>query len=208
MSPEPWVCLMYHDVTLEAVGVSGGPRHFSVNRRTFGDQLDRLSALGYRARSVAECLADPLPRQVAISFDDGDLGQFENGCSELVARGMTATFFITTDWVERPGYVTWHQLRQMKAAGMSIQSHSRSHPFLSELEAPALRAELEESRRRLDDELGQETDTLALPDGDRPRRALRGLIRSAGYRVVATSRWGVNRGRPGEAGLTWVRRCT
>lgn len=203
-----WVALMYHDVSREPVGVSGGPQHFSVSRRTFAEQLDRLTGLGYRGRSLAECLASPVAGQVAITFDDGDLGQFENGCSELAARGLTATFFITTDWVGKPGYVDWSQLRQMKAAGMSIQSHSKSHPFLSELAEPALRAELEGSRRRLDEELGQVTDTIALPGGDRPRRGLRPLLHAAGYRVVATSRWGVNTGHSGEAGLTWVKRCT
>lgn len=208
MAVRPWVCLMYHDVTRETAGVSGGPRHFSVSRRAFASQLDQLAAEGFRGRSLAECLHEPVDRQVAISFDDGDLGQFENGHAELVARGMTATFFVTTEWVGRPGYVDWSQLREMKAAGMSIQSHSKSHPFLSELGEAALAEELRGSKARIDQELQQETDTIALPGGDRPRRALRPLLAASGYRVVGTSRWGSNR-TPRAAGETvWIRRCT
>jgi peptidoglycan/xylan/chitin deacetylase (PgdA/CDA1 family) len=207
MKPAPWVCLMYHDVSTAPVGVSGGPQHFSVTRRGFAAQLDQLAGEGFAGRSIAECLATPARRQVAISFDDGDLGQFENGHAELVKRGMTATFFITTDWVGRPGYVSWSQLREMRATGMSIGSHSRSHPFLSELKEAALRAELLGSKDVLDQELCQVTDTIALPGGDRPKRGLRPVLSQAGYRVVATSRWGVNRAREAD-GLQWVRRCT
>lgn len=208
MTGTPWVCLMYHDVSTEAVGVSGGPRHFSVTRRVFSEQLDQLAAEGFRARSIAECLAAPVERQVAISFDDGDLGQFENGHAELVKRGMTATFFVTTDWVGRPEYVSWSQLREMRAAGMSIGSHSKSHPFLSELDEARLRAELLDSKNRIDQELEQATDTLALPGGDRPRRSLRPMLGAVGYRVVANSRWGVNRVTTPAGGLLWINRCT
>jgi peptidoglycan/xylan/chitin deacetylase (PgdA/CDA1 family) len=199
---------MYHDVSTEAVGVSGGPQHFSVTRRSFANQLDQIAAEGFQARSISDCRNTPLPLQVAISFDDGDLGQFENGHAELVKRGMTATFFITTDWVGRPGYVSWSQLREMRAAGMSIGSHSKSHPFLSELDEPALRAELLGSKDLIDQELEQLTDTLALPGGDRPRRSLRPVLRAVGYRVIATSRWGVNRLNGADSDLLWVKRCT
>ena len=205
---KPWVCLMYHDVTLEAVRVQGGPGHFAVSRQTFGRQLDQLAAEGLKGRSISDCLATPQDGQVAISFDDGDLGQCEYGCAELTARGMSATFFITTDWVGQPRYVSWSRLRDMKAAGMSIQSHSRSHPFLSELDEPALRLELQGSKEKLDQELGQETDMIALPGGDRPRRSLRPVLRAVGYRTVATSRWGVNRPHRSTDGLVWLHRCT
>lgn len=206
MSGAGWVCLMYHDVSTEAVGVSGGPQHFSVTRRAFANQLDQIAAEGYRGRSIAECLTAPVERQVAISFDDGDLGQFENGHAELVKRGMTATFFVTTDWVGRPKYVSWSQLREMRQAGMSIGSHSRSHPFLSELDETALRSELLGSKNRIDQELDQITDTIALPGGDRPRRGLRPMLSQVGYRVIGTSVWGVN--HPNSAGEQWIKRCT
>lgn len=206
MSAHPWVCLMYHDVSAEPVGVSGGPQHFSVTRRTFANQLDQLAGEGYQGRSIARCLETPVERQVAISFDDGDLGQFENGHTELVKRGMTATFFVTTDWVGKPNYVSWSQLREMRNAGMSIGSHSRSHPFLSELDETALRSELLGSKTQIDQELEQLTDTIALPGGDRPRRNLRPMLRAVGYRVIGSSVWGVN--HPNGSGEQWIKRCT
>jgi peptidoglycan/xylan/chitin deacetylase (PgdA/CDA1 family) len=136
-----------------------------------------------------------------------DQGQFEQGFPELARRGMSATFFITTDWVGRPGYVSWSALRQMRAAGMSIQSHTCSHPFLSELAPEVLHHELQVSREVLNQQLNQETDMLALPGGDFPRGGPL-VFQRAGYRVVATSRWGVNTPVAKGGGITFVRRCT
>ena len=205
----PWVCLMYHDIVLNEAGSGGGPARFAVPVGEFRRQLDQLAAEGYVGRSLGETLRPGASRTVAITFDDGDRGQFEYGFRTLAERGMTATFFVTTDWIGRSGYVTWSQLREMRAGGMEVQSHSRSHPFLSELDATRLTAELRGSRDALDEGLGQHTDMLALPGGDWPRRSLRRLIADAGYRVVASSRWGTNpaSGAPTD-GVVVVRRCT
>jgi peptidoglycan/xylan/chitin deacetylase (PgdA/CDA1 family) len=186
-----WTCLLYHDVT-NAVAEKRGADWFAVSPQTFAEHLDLIRLLGYRGCSIAAALAAPSARQVAISFDDGDAGQFANAFPALVARGMSATFFVTTSWVGKPGYVTWEQLRAMKSAGMSIQSHTRTHPFLSELDGRALREELAGSKAELDDALGQSTDALGLPGGDRPARRLWHVVRDSGYAVVATSRWGPN----------------
>jgi peptidoglycan/xylan/chitin deacetylase (PgdA/CDA1 family) len=204
----PWVCLMYHDVAAEAPGVSGGKGFFAVSAQGFASQLDQMADLGYHACTVEQALAAAgTERRAALTFDDGDAGQYERAFPALARRGMAATFFVTTGWVGRPGYASWDALREMKAAGMSVQSHTRTHPFLSELGREALREELYGSRAELDDHLGQRTQALALPGGDPPRAGLRGALAEAGYTVIATSRWGVNR-HWGEPGPVWVRRCT
>jgi peptidoglycan/xylan/chitin deacetylase (PgdA/CDA1 family) len=207
VSDHRWICLMYHEVTPEAVR-SGAGEWFSVSAGSFASQLDQIRGRGLRGCSVADVLAsgqsvDPV---VAISFDDGSEGQYARAFPALVARGMSATFFVTTSWVGRPGFVTWPQLREMKQAGMSIQSHTHSHPFLSELAPPALEQELRRSKAELDHQLGQNTDQLSLPGGDYPRRRFRGLIGQSGYRVLCTSVWGRNRRRV-VVGAP-VKRCT
>ncbi len=202
-----WVCLMYHDITAGTWQGGGGPGRFSVPADAFERQLDLLAAEGYAAMSLGGALRSDAPRAIAVTFDDGNAGQYERGFRALAARGMSATFFVTSDWVGRPGFVSWDQLREMRQAGMEVQSHSRSHRFLSELDAAELDTELRGSKDALDQALGQATEILALPGGDWPRRALRGRIAAAGYRVVATSRWGVNRAWGG-AEPRAVRRCT
>ena len=185
-------------------------QRFAVPASEFCRQLDLLSASDMRACTVAEARSGLVAGGVAVTFDDGHLGQYDRAFPALVARGMTATFYVTTSWIgTRPGYVSWAQLHEMASAGMSIQSHTHSHPFLSELEDAALVRELERSKAELDAALSQETDELALPGGDLPRRSLRGRLADAGYRTIATSRWGLN-AYPPDVGASpvLVNRCT
>src|SRR5687767_11200904 len=140
-SVSPWVCLLYHDVTAEGTPSTGGAEYFSVSSNAFGHQLDLIQEAGLRGCSIAEALARPTG-VAAISFDDGDTGQAVRAFPALAARGMNATFFVTTTWIGTSRYASWDQLREMRASGMSIQSHTHTHPFLSELDASALREEL------------------------------------------------------------------
>lgn len=204
-----WVCLMYHDILPEVGTRGGGPERFTVTSSNFEAMLETIASEGYHGCTLTEALDEPAGSRVAITFDDGNAGQFEHGARLLAKHGMTATFFVTTDWVGTPGFVSWDGLRSWKAAGMSIQSHTKSHPHLSTVSRAELDEELVASKAALDDRLEQETRVLALPGGDRPRRAWYPAFASAGYSVVATSRWGRNAEpvRPGEP-RGWVYRCT
>jgi peptidoglycan/xylan/chitin deacetylase (PgdA/CDA1 family) len=187
---------MYHAIA----PTRDGADYFAVHRASFAAQLDRLAALDLRGVSIESALhprtgASPRAGTVAISFDDGRSDNFSEAFPELAARGMAATFFVITSRVGTPGYATWDELRAMRDAGMSIQSHTHTHPFLSELSHSAARVELETSRRLLDSELGQVTSTIALPNGDSPRGWTRADFESVGFRWVATSEFGPN-GRP------------
>ncbi|HYC51313.1 MAG TPA: polysaccharide deacetylase family protein, partial [Gemmatimonadaceae bacterium] len=104
-------------------------------------------------------------------------------------------------------YASWEQLREMRAAGMSIQSHTHAHPFLSECDGTRLRDELRRSRELLNERLEQDTTQIAFPGGDAPRPELRGMLTEEGYRVIGTSRWGTNRSARGEEPW-YLRRCT
>lgn len=206
MNPDRWVALCYHDVRPATNASGGGPERFAVPLAAFERMLDAIQALGYRGCSLAEARSGGDARRVAITFDDATLSQFEHAMPALRARSMTASVYVVTDWVGRPGFMDWEQLRRIKDWGMSVQSHSKSHPFLSELDRDRLQDELASSRERLDRELRQETVEIAFPGGDAPRRSLRAMLPACGYRIAIGSRWGVNIGSAESAGF--VRRCT
>ena len=204
-----WTALLYHGVIEGNPNLSGGPDYFAVSEKTLRQQLAEISRRGLVGCSVEEAVTRPSRPQVAISFDDGEIGQYKLAFPALVEMGMTATFFITTAWIGKSGYVTWGNLEKMKAAGMSIQSHTQTHPFLSELGADALRRELVGSKQELDSRLGQDAISISLPGGDPPRQALQALIREAGYQIVCTSRWGANVSGVGDDhSVVFLRRCT
>lgn len=188
-----WACLMYHQVlpTEPPPGASG---YFAVSRAQFAAQLDHLTSLGFRGASLEEAAAAAETGTVAITFDDGDWTSYAVAFPELVARGMTATFFVITSKIGSPGFASWDELREMTRAGMSVQSHTHSHPFLSSIGADAMMFELRESKRLLDGALQQDTVGISLPNGDHPRGGALTAARSAGYQWVATSGWGPNTG--------------
>ncbi len=204
-----WRALCYHDVQPEMPRAGGGPAHFTVPLESFERMLDTMLDHGFTGCSVENALAAPGTARLAITFDDGTLGQYEYALPALLARGMTATFYVTTSWVGTPGFMTWAQLREMVACGMSIQSHTVTHPFLSELDADALRKELAESKREIDRQLGQETKEIAFPGGDAPAARYRQVIKEAGYAIAVGTRWGRNPdAQVWQPARTFVRRCT
>jgi len=74
------------------------------------------------------------------------------------------------------------QLQELADAGMTIGSHSLSHPLLTDVEADDLRRELEQSADRLEQILGKPIRHFAYPYGVRGARevaAARRLFRTA-----------------------------
>lgn len=65
---------------------------------------------------------------VFLTFDDGTVGAHVFAAPELEKHGWRGHFFITTDWIGRPGYMDWDQVRDLHERGHIIGSHSCSHP--------------------------------------------------------------------------------
>jgi peptidoglycan/xylan/chitin deacetylase (PgdA/CDA1 family) len=61
--------------------------------------------------------------------------------------------------------LTWGELREMHRSGITIGSHTVTHPRLSGLEPTGVRRELVESRARLERELATEIPLFAYPFG-------------------------------------------
>ena len=74
---------------------------------------------------------------------------------------------------------------------MRFGSHTLTHPSLVRLDDAQLRRELVESRRKLQDLLGEEVNLLAYPYGDANRRVRAAAI-EAGYRMAFTTVEGLN----------------
>ena len=187
--PQRWASLMYHDI----VPVRSVPAYFAVPSDRFAVHVRIMRELGLSVRSLEDALADETRPVVALTFDDGLTTHYEEVFPLLVDHGATATFFATSSWVSTPGHVTWAQLREMAAAGMSIQSHTATHPFLSELDRGTAERELARSKAEIEQALGRPCTTIALPGGDAPRGWRAEDYAALGYRCVATSRWGPNR---------------
>ncbi|WP_394828729.1 polysaccharide deacetylase family protein [Pendulispora albinea] len=90
--------------------------------------------------------------------------------------------------------MNWDQIRLLRKAGMSVQSHTRNHRVLYTLSEAGLRNELEGSKRDLEDVLGERIGAVAYPVGKALNRAphARNAIRAAGYELGFTNGTGTN----------------
>jgi peptidoglycan/xylan/chitin deacetylase (PgdA/CDA1 family) len=167
--------LMYHEVARseDIADVSRiTQRNYVVTVEAFRAHLDAIAASGCHTVSLDQFAAwqrdsAALPANpVVITFDDGFEGNLNHAAPLLAERGMSATVFVVTDWVGRPGMMSWAQLREARAAGIDIQSHTASHAMLSTLTATETSAELESSRIALEQALGSRVAHVALPHGD------------------------------------------
>ncbi len=173
--------LLYHHV--------GAPRagRFSVTPAQFADQLKWLRDQGYRSVSVDDIAAalqggPPLPpRPIAITFDDGWSDQFDIALPLLSEFGFKATFFVVSGWVGRgSALMTWNEVRELRARGHWIGSHSVTHGAAAKQADSVLAYEVIQSRNAISRALGGPPTVFAFPLGSLDARAV-ALARAAGY---------------------------
>lgn len=129
---------MYHYISDPPSKVSRLRYNLTVRPAEFEQHLTYLRENGYTTVSLYDLYAHlkdgaPLPpKPVVLTFDDGYLDAYTEAFPRLKDFGMTATFFIVTDFInfKNPEHVTWEMVREMADAGMSIEPHSRTHADL------------------------------------------------------------------------------
>jgi peptidoglycan/xylan/chitin deacetylase (PgdA/CDA1 family) len=193
---------MYHGLHADAGAHGRYDPVYSVHPGAFARQLDWLRGNGYRSVLAGDRAAPVEGRRVAITFDDGDASNLEVALPLLRERGMVATFFVTSGFVDQPGMLTTAQLRALADAGMAIGAHGRSHAFLEDLDEATLATELRESRDVLAAATGRTVDAMALPGGRGGERE-RIAARATGYRHLFGSVPGPNRRSDGD---DWLQR--
>ncbi|HYH01486.1 MAG TPA: polysaccharide deacetylase family protein, partial [Bacillota bacterium] len=118
---------------------------------------------------------DMLPdKPLVITFDDGPKSNYTKVFPLLKKFGWAATFFVYPKVIAEQSVtqLTWEELQEMAAAGMDIQSHTLTHPYLSKVSASGsenyfiwLDRELRESKRIIETRLHRKVDLLAYPYG-------------------------------------------
>jgi peptidoglycan/xylan/chitin deacetylase (PgdA/CDA1 family) len=120
------------------------------------------------------------PGAVAITFDDGFKNFLDHAAPLLQQYRYPATVFAVSgycggynQWPSQPAgaiprleLMNWSDLREIAAQGVELGAHTASHPFLSRMSEQDAAAELDSSKKEIEDRTGRTVSTLAYPYGD------------------------------------------
>ena len=192
------VALTFHDVLQDGREPSAkGDKFYRITAGELERLLSQLRKLGYQSVGSRQFRAwqqgsGTLPeRTVVLTFDDGHASHFEVVASLLKRYRFSGTFFVTTGYVGKPGYMTWEQLRKLAFLGMEVGSHGATHRPLTHLSRDEVRQELIASREALSKALGVPVQALAAPGGFW-NKAVADAAQEAGYEAVWVSDIGTN----------------
>lgn len=103
---------------------------------------------------------------VILTFDDGYEDNYTNLFPLLKKYNMKATIFIIAYKIDKPGYLTSSQIKEMAASGLvRFGSHTLDHPILTSLSNDDLHAQFNGAQWIISQLTGQSITTLAYPSG-------------------------------------------
>lgn len=151
----------------------------SVNRPVGAtDAQEKYGALG------ALFIGDADDKTIYLTFDEG----YENGCTArildtLKAKGATATFYVTMDYVKSSPEL----VKRMIDEGHEVGNHTSTHPSLPDVSDEQFFEELNRLERYISDNFGgYRTVSLRPPRGEFSARTLK-LAKNMGYETVLWS---------------------
>lgn len=147
----------------------------------------------------------PLGGKLVITFDDGYRDNYLTAAPILERLGLPACFFITTgfvgtnkvpwwdeEWGIQSRWMSWAEVRELAQRGFELGAHTVNHPDLSEVEGPEAVEDIQESRNRLEKEVGKPIPFFAYPFG-RPNQITeknREVVRQLGFRCCLSGHGG------------------
>lgn len=142
-------------------------------------------------------------RAITVTFDDGFSSTFEHALPVLIRHNIPATMFVVAnriggdnDWMHTRGMprrplMTATQILEMRASGIAIGSHTLNHARLPECGPNELANEINGSKAKLEDLLGEPVEHFAYPYGLYNESA-RKQVQQAGFSSACSTRSGFN----------------
>ncbi len=190
LSEKSPVILMYHGIVADHSFIPHereiGAELYDVFSQNFESQMSWLKDRSYKVIIYSGDSERYAEKEIVITFDDGERNNFENAFPVLNRFKFLAYFFVTINRINKPGYMNWEQLMELRDAGMLIGSHGLSHEILTTLKQKHIERELIESKAILEMNLKIAVDTFSVPRGFYDQNILT-LAKEAGYKKVFVS---------------------
>jgi peptidoglycan/xylan/chitin deacetylase (PgdA/CDA1 family) len=171
------IALLYHDIVPEGAFASSGFVSPDANIYKFSTTEFERHLEAIAARKVK-----PL-----LTFDDGGISAIEHTAQLIERFGHKGRFFITTDYIGKPGFLSAAGIVELANRGHLIGSHSCSHPeLMARCSVKELDREWRQSIATLSDILGFSVASASVPGGSYSR-AVGSAAAHAGVRELFTS---------------------
>ena len=192
--------ILYHDVIdgddFDSSGFPGpAAERYKLSAADFEKHLDAISrVLSSAPAIVSELSANESASKVLLTFDDGGASS-PRIADMLEKRDWRGHFFITTDYIGKPNFVSAQGIRDLRQRGHVIGSHSCSHPRrMSALSSEQMFDEWRRSTEVLAQLIEEPVIIASVPRGNHSAGVARAAVK-AGIKFLFTSEptWRVNR---------------
>ena len=187
---------MYHVIARAPAGAAL-PELF-VRPSDFAGQIRWLAAHGFHAVTLHQVYdywlrGTPLPAQpIVLSFDDGTLGQHTHALPVLRKLHWPGVLNLKVNALKSKYTLPPWRVRQMLAAGWELDSHTITHPDLTQVGDAQLWHEVDGSRVELRQMFHVPVDFFCYPSGRYDARVI-AAVRRAGYLGATTTSYGLAR---------------
>ncbi|OIN55956.1 polysaccharide deacetylase family protein [Arsenicibacter rosenii] len=166
--------LCYHQVRDWRAKDSKSAKDYIIPVAAFKEHMKMLADSGYHTILPDQLYAylttgARLPEKpVMITFDDGDLDQYETALPELDKYGFKASFFIMTVAIGRRGYQPYMdkaQIKDLADRGHTIGLHTWDHHNVKKYQGDDWKIQIEEPKKKLEAIIGKPVYHFAYPFG-------------------------------------------
>ena len=167
--------LTYHSISENLFGRVHPYHQINTPSSVFAMQMKWLRQSGYRTIDLSELMGgfefgQNLSKRFVLTFDDGYEDFYTDAFPLLRQCGFTATVFLATDRirdtsvrVEGADYLTWNEVRELHAQGITFGSHSVTHADLRSLGPEQIDYELGYSKETIEQRIGATVDSFSYP---------------------------------------------
>lgn len=181
--------LCYHRIRTILPNDGENMKTYSVSPSQFAEQMETLYDNGFHTISPEQLYEylvheGKLPsKPILITFDDTREEQYRLGAAELKKYGFKGLFFIMTVSIDRPGYMTKGQIKNLSDNGYAIGAHSWDHHLVTKYKGTDWEIQLQKPKKKLESITGKPVKYFAYPSGVWSKAAIP-KIKSNGYQLA------------------------
>lgn len=185
--------IMYHHVEPLAVATKEGHAQLTVDSSIFESQMRYLSERGYHTLTADELVQSLLLKQplrgknIVLTFDDGYADWYPYVYPVLQKYNLIGNFFISSGLLNKPGYLTVSELKEMaNSSYVSVYNHTSQHIDIGYAASYVIEQELQTSSTMLEMTLNKHINVFAYPYGSYSAKSIQ-ILKEQGFIAAFTT---------------------